>query len=104
MQALLVLALALALFIAVFTLQNAELIDIRLLFWRFTVSKVLVILGSAFAGALAVLLVGIFHQRKKKEKAGEEPAPTIKSSLFSKWRQYGHAEQKPSASVDKADG
>ncbi len=79
MQALLVAVLFLALLIAVFALQNAGFVPIRLLFWQFDVSLVLVILGSALLGALAVLLAGLFRRRaraKKQETKEGEPAQT----------------------------
>jgi len=80
MQFLLVLMLFLAMVIAVLTLQNQDVIAFRLFFWTVEVSKILVILGSAFLGALAVFLAGLFQRqrRKLKEEAAKETAKTGK--------------------------
>lgn len=67
-QVILVLVLSLALLIAIFALQNQEMVDIKLFFWEISVSKILVILGSALAGALAVLLAGLFRRRAMENK------------------------------------
>ncbi len=98
MQLLLVLILALAVLVAVFTLQNQEPIEITIFFWQVYVSKVLVILGSALAGATAVLLAGLFR-RRVREKAqvtggaspeGEQPAAPAETAA-------------PPETVDKSD-
>ena len=73
-QVILVLVLSLALLIAIFALQNQEMVDIKLLFWEISVSKILVILGSALAGALAVLLAGLFRRRARESKSGGKAA------------------------------
>ncbi|MGE5550058.1 MAG: LapA family protein [Bacteroidota bacterium] len=78
MQVLLVLGLFLALLIAVFALQNAVPVAIRLFFWEFEISLVLVILGSAFAGALAVLLAGLFRWRRRELAKVEKVLPLDK--------------------------
>lgn len=78
MQFLLVLMLFLAMVVAILTLQNYEKIDFRLFFWTVEVSKILVILGSAFLGALAVFLAGLFQRQRRrlKEEAGKGRAKT----------------------------
>ena len=48
--------------IVVFSLQNAEVIDVKFFFWKISISRVLVILGSFGIG----LLVGILLSIKKK--------------------------------------
>ncbi|WP_372755098.1 lipopolysaccharide assembly protein LapA domain-containing protein [Mariniflexile sp.] len=48
--------------IVIFSLQNAEVIDVKFLFWKLSISRVLVILGSFSIG----LLVGILLSIKKK--------------------------------------
>ena len=79
-QVFLVLLLALALFIAIFALQNAGFVEIRLLFWQFDVSLVLVIIGSALLGAVSVMLAGLFRRRVREKKkdgaAGAMPPAT----------------------------
>lgn len=74
MQVLVVSILFLALVIAIFALQNPAPDTIRFLFWRFGVPRVLIILGSAFAGGLAVLLAGLFRRRRRQEKMAKESA------------------------------
>ena len=48
--------------IVVFSLQNAEVIDVKFFFWKMSISRVLVILGSFGIG----LLVGVLLSIKKK--------------------------------------
>lgn len=48
--------------IVVFSLQNAEVIDVKFFFWKISISRVLVILGSFGIG----LLVGVLLLIKKK--------------------------------------
>ncbi|MDQ0286281.1 putative integral membrane protein [Desulfofundulus luciae] len=56
-----VLALVLAVLVAVFAVQNLEPVSINFLFWHLDgISKVLVILFSTMAGALAVLFLGVW--------------------------------------------
>ncbi|MDK2889280.1 MAG: lipopolysaccharide assembly protein [Thermoanaerobacter sp.] len=61
-----VLALVLAVLVAVFAVQNLEPVSINFLFWHLDgISKVLVILFSTMAGALAVLFLGVWwHFRR----------------------------------------
>ncbi|MGH7996940.1 MAG: lipopolysaccharide assembly protein LapA domain-containing protein, partial [Opitutaceae bacterium] len=59
----LLLALFLMLIIAVFSVQNAEVITLRFLHWSFALSEAPVILLAAFAGALAGLVVGALAGR-----------------------------------------
>ncbi|RKO65873.1 LapA family protein [Desulfofundulus salinus] len=61
-----ILALALAVLMAVFALQNLEPVSINFLFWHLDgISKVLVILFSTLAGALAVLFLGVWWQFRR---------------------------------------
>ncbi len=48
--------------IVIFSLQNAEVIDVKFFFWKISISRVLVILGSFAIG----LLVGVLLSIKKK--------------------------------------
>lgn len=48
--------------IIIFSLQNAEITDVKFLFWKLSISRVLVILGSFVIG----ILVGILISLKKK--------------------------------------
>lgn len=57
-----ILALIFATVIVVFSLQNVEVTDVRFLFWKLSMSRVLIILGSFAIG----VLVGILVSMKKK--------------------------------------
>ncbi|MEW6524061.1 MAG: LapA family protein [Bacillota bacterium] len=52
----LIAALVFAILIALFAIQNAALVTVRLAVWSFDVSLVLVILGAAGVGAMVVLM------------------------------------------------
>ena len=77
-------SLFLALLLAVLALQNQEPMEIELFFWRVFVPKILVILGSAFAGGLAVFLAGLFrrfgHQAAGGEKTGDHPEGRLRQA------------------------
>ncbi len=62
MQIYLITALLFSLLVAVFAVQNTEIVTIRFITWQFSVSLVLVILGSAIVGALALYFLGLFKQ------------------------------------------
>lgn len=63
MQAYLIIALIFALLVAIFSIQNASGVDIRLFHWNFSgISLVLVILGSAAVGAVCAFLLGMPKQ------------------------------------------
>jgi lipopolysaccharide assembly protein A len=64
-----VLVLIFSLLVAVFTMQNAEAVDVQFLTFEFTqVSQALVILISAVAGALIALLLGTIRWVKDKSR------------------------------------
>lgn len=64
-----VLVLIFSLLVAVFTMQNAEAVDVQFLTFEFTqVSQALVILISAVAGALIALLLGTIRWVKDKTR------------------------------------
>ncbi len=54
--------LLIILLIVIFSLQNAEVIDVKFLFWKVSVSRVLIILGSFAFG----ILVGLLMTMKKR--------------------------------------
>ena len=63
------LVLVFSLFVAVFTIQNADAVDISFLGFEFTqVSQALVILISAASGALIALLFGAIRWMKDKSR------------------------------------
>ncbi|WP_036841140.1 lipopolysaccharide assembly protein LapA domain-containing protein [Polaribacter sp. Hel_I_88] len=57
-----ILILIFAAIIVVFSLQNAEITDVKFLFWKLSISKVLIILGSFAIG----VLLGILISQKRK--------------------------------------
>lgn len=64
-----VLVLIFSILVAVFTMQNAEAVDVQFLTFEFSqVSQALVILISAVAGALIALLFGAIRWVKDKSK------------------------------------
>lgn len=73
MQALVVSTLFVALLIAVFALQNTDPETLNFLFWSFRVPRIITILGSAFAGALAVFLAGFFRRRVRTVQKTDVP-------------------------------
>jgi len=52
--------------IIVFSLQNAEITDIKFLFWKISFSRVIVILGSFFIGILVGVLITVKKRYTKK--------------------------------------
>lgn len=57
-----IIAIVIAVIITIFSLQNSEITEVRFFFWKLTMSKVLIVLGSFAIGAL----VGILVSMKKK--------------------------------------
>ncbi|KLU58724.1 hypothetical protein CEB3_c47400 [Peptococcaceae bacterium CEB3] len=72
----LILSLAFALLVAVFALQNANPVAIRFFWTEARVPLVLIILGSAFAGAIVTVLLALWREfrGKRKGQAAENPA------------------------------
>lgn len=62
MQFYLISALAFSLLVAIFAIQNTEMVVIKFLTWSFSISLVLVVLGAAVAGALVLYFLGLFKQ------------------------------------------
>lgn len=57
--------LLLMLLVAVFSVQNAAVITVRFLRWEFALSQALVIMLSAFCGALVGLIIGALGGRPR---------------------------------------
>jgi lipopolysaccharide assembly protein A len=70
---LLILTLLLALFIAIFAVQNAAPVAIKLLWTVTEVPLVLVILGSVLAGAIIVFLIATWREFRLKRKTLFKP-------------------------------
>lgn len=61
-----VVAIAFLVLFTIFVLQNTEIVTINLFFWRFPISRVLVLLLSLAVGSLIGIFIGweIFGRRK----------------------------------------
>ncbi len=68
MQGYLIIGLIFALLIAVFSIQNAGPVSLSFFNWQFDTSLVVVILGAAALGALAVGIVSYIKQFRLKRK------------------------------------
>ncbi len=66
-----ILALLFALVVAIFALLNAQPVTVDFIFDEFQISLALVILVSAFAGAIILGFLGIFRQVKESFKSRE---------------------------------
>ncbi|MGC1204265.1 MAG: LapA family protein [Flavobacteriaceae bacterium] len=63
-----VLAILFAIVIVVFSLQNSEVTDVKFLFWKLSISRVLIILGSFAFGVLVGILVSMKKPLIKRNK------------------------------------
>ncbi|MBT8385568.1 MAG: LapA family protein [Bacteroidia bacterium] len=54
-----ILAVIFATIIVIFSLQNAEVTEVKFLFWKLSMSRVLIIMGSFAIGVLVGLLVSM---------------------------------------------
>jgi len=50
--------------IVIFSLQNAEITDIKFLFWKLSISRILIIVGCFVLGIIVGLLLSIKRKRK----------------------------------------
>jgi len=57
-----ILAIIFAIIIVLFSLQNAEVTEVKFLFWKLSMSRILIIMGSFTIG----VLVGILVSMKKR--------------------------------------
>jgi uncharacterized integral membrane protein len=57
-----ILAIIFAIIIVLFSLQNAEVTEVKFLFWKLSMSRILIIMGSFAIG----VLVGILVSMKKR--------------------------------------
>lgn len=62
--------------VAIFSVQNAEVITVHFIVWKVEMSAALVIQMAALLGALVGLIVGVFSRRRRRvEKALPAPPP-----------------------------
>lgn len=60
-----ILSLLFIAFIVIFSLQNAEVTDVNFIFWKISISRVLIILGSFSIGILVGLLMSIKFKKDR---------------------------------------
>ncbi|MCM4152934.1 LapA family protein [Arenibacter sp. N53] len=63
-----ILAILFAGVIVIFSLQNAEITDVKFLFWKLSMSRVLIILGSFGVGVLVGILVSMRNKLVNTKK------------------------------------
>lgn len=75
MQVIIVFSMIFSILIALFAVQNAEIVTINLLWYQLSLSQAVIILGSALFGVLIMLPFDIFravkHKLKLMEMTGE---------------------------------
>ena len=52
---------------AVFILQNTEVVDIQFFFWKMSLSRVILLLGSLFIGVIVGLFIGWEFKPEKSD-------------------------------------
>ena len=62
------LAIVFATLIIIFSLQNAEVTDVEFIFWKLSVSRVLIILGSFIIGVVVGLLISMRRKLLPKKE------------------------------------
>lgn len=58
-----IIAIIFIVIIIIFSAQNAEVTDVAILFWKLSISKVLVIVGSFLVGIIVGLLFSMRHKK-----------------------------------------
>lgn len=64
-----ILVMLLIAFVAVFSVQNADVVTVRFLLWQFSLSTALVIQLAALIGALVGLVIGALSGRESRKAA-----------------------------------
>lgn len=64
----LIIAIIFATVIVVFSIQNVEVTDVKFLFWKLSISRVLIILGSFVFGVMVGVLVTMKRKLISSEK------------------------------------
>lgn len=78
MQVIFILSLAIALIMVIFTLQNAEPIDVKFLFWNIRGSLALILLLSFIAGVVTSFMLSLSSAMKKNKQKQEAADKTTK--------------------------
>ncbi len=55
---------------AIFAVQNAEPVDLELLWWNFETRRIVLLLGAAVFGVAVWELVGFLWRRRRRRQAG----------------------------------
>ena len=63
-----VLALIFAAVVVIFSIQNADVTDVEFLFWKLSISRVLIILGSFAIGVFVGILVAMKNRLISKSE------------------------------------
>lgn len=83
MQVIFILSLVIALIMVIFTLQNAEPIDVKFLFWNVRGSLALILLLTFIAGALTSFMLSLSSAMKKnKQKQELKDKTAAESNIF----------------------
>jgi uncharacterized integral membrane protein len=61
-----ILTITFIIIVVLFSIQNTEITDVKFLFWKLSVSRILIILGSFSIGILVGILVSIKKKSHKK--------------------------------------
>ena len=62
-----ILAILFATIIVIFSIQNVEITDVKFLFWKLSMSRVLIILGSFAIGVMVGVLASMKRPLLRKE-------------------------------------
>ena len=89
----LLLAFLLALAIALFALQNAVTVNVRVLVWSYDASLVLIILASAMMGALLTYLASL-GSRIRRARVTRQLEETVRSQ-GERIRELEHSQEQP---------
>ncbi len=68
MQGTIIFGLIFAILIAIFAIQNASIVALNLLMWKFEISLAVVVLGSIIFGALVIGIFSYFKQFQLRRK------------------------------------
>tara|TARA_R110002124_G_scaffold79337_2_gene211069 strand:+ start:10139 stop:10360 length:222 start_codon:yes stop_codon:yes gene_type:complete len=67
-----IVSLFFVLIIVIFSLQNSEITDVDFLFWKISVSRILIILGSFSFGVLVGILVSMIKKTNTTKDSKSE--------------------------------
>ena len=59
--------LVLVLVLVIVFIQNREVVDMRILFWAFSMSRIILLVFSMLVGVVIGYFLGISHKRKREQ-------------------------------------